>query len=168
MPSDSPLLPSPRELLGPEISPRLEQLTPPGQKIKLAGGRDQERLRVSGPKEQLPPARRVNPLGDNRPGTRTADRVGPGHDPSALPAPIYPNPSALPAPYPGGGGGGGTDSLHLGTDLETTAPPPLLFFWSRTAPGSAISKFTAPSFHGRSRTAPSNCQFSMNLFIDLI
>ena len=118
MPSDSPLLPSPRELLGPEISPRLEQLTPPGQKIKLAGGRDQERLRVSGPKEHLPPARRVNPLGDNRPGTRTADRVGPGHDPSALPAPT---PAPRPCPPPTLGWGG-TDSLSLGTDFETTFP----------------------------------------------
>ena len=27
-----------------------------------------------------------------------------------------------------GGGGGGTDSFSLGTDLETTAPPPLFLF----------------------------------------
>ena len=33
-------------------------------------------------------------------------------------------------------GGGSTDALSLGTDYETTAPPPLL----------AISKFTAPLF----------------------
>ena len=50
--------------------------------------------------------------------------------------------------YPKHGGG-------VLTHLETRAPPP-------------ISKCTAPSFHGSSRTAPLNCHFSVNLFVDLI
>ena len=50
------------------------------------------------------------------------------------------------------GGGGVTDSLRFG---NYSPPPP--FFWGGgggplTDPGFAISKFTAPSFHGSSRT----------------
>ena len=36
------------------------------------------------------------------------------------------------------GGGGGTDSLSLGTNCETTAPPP---FWPLTAPVLQPPKF---------------------------
>ena len=61
---------------------------------------------------------------------------------------------------PGGGGRGGTDSLSLGTDLKNRPPS-----WPQTAPGFAISNVTAPSFHGSSRTAPTNCHFWMNLFV---
>ena len=43
----------------------------------------------------------------------------------------------------------GTESLSLGNNCETTAP----LFW-QTAPGFAISKFTASSFHGYQWTAP--------------
>ena len=40
--------------------------------------------------------------------------------------------------------------------MKLQPPPPLLFFSQRTVPGFAISKFTAPSFHGYPRTAPGN------------
>ena len=69
-----------------------------------------------------------------------------------------------PSPPLNSRGEGAAGSLSLGTDLETTADP----FRPLTAPYFAISKFTAPSFHRSSRTAPSKCHFSMKIFVCLI
>ena len=55
---------------------------------------------------------------------------------------MYMTPLRMMYMAPGGGGGGDTDSLSLGTNCETTAP----LFGQMTAPGFAISKFTAPLF----------------------
>ena len=41
------------------------------------------------------------------------------------------------------GGRGGTESLSLGTNCETTAPPP---FWTKDSPCFATDTFTAPPF----------------------
>ena len=58
------------------------------------------------------------------------------------------------------------DSLSQGIDLETIVPP--LFGGPRRTTGFAISELTAPSFHGSSLTAPSNCHFKIIIFDYLI
>ena len=85
-------------------------------------------------------------------------------------------PSCRPTHPPGPEGGGGGYWLWFWVQvLETTAPfiglSRLDSFWGKqgqfdglwTTLGFVISKFTAPSFHGSSRTTPSNCHFSMDL-----
>ena len=58
----------------------------------------------------------------------------------------------------GGGGGGGIDSLSLGTDLETTAPPPF-FFLAADNPWFCHLQIYSPFFSWKLKDSP--CKLSL-------
>ena len=62
-----------------------------------------------------------------------------------------------------GTGGGGTDSLSLPKFAEVTSSSPFVGHGQPLVLPSP--NLQPPSFHGSSKTAPSNCHFSMNLFV---
>ena len=117
------------------------------RQVTNPAGRDNW-LNVLGAFPPPPPMVGQSVLGGPRLGAATPSASVDIHVYIFLPLPRR-SPGAPPGP---GVGVGGTDSVSLCRDFET-------------APGFTISQFTAPNFHGSSRTAPSNCHFSTNSFV---